>query len=637
MHLISNFGKPSSGKLFRYSPVAGFLLVCINPAWAGDYFDPGFLGNSGDNTAVDLSAFSEAGGVQPGKYTVWVFVNQRNAGQYTLDFQKNTQGKIAPVLTPSELETFGVNVRQLPDLKDLPATAEIDNIGALIPQATTMLDLARLRLDISVPQAAMQPEVRGAVDPSQWEEGISALMANYSLSAGRTTNSGQNQTSHNNNLFATVRAGANTGPWRLRSTMTHTRVENNGGNNALTTTQTRFSNTYLARDIRGWRSNLLMGESSTGSDVFDGIPFRGVKLSSNEQMLPSQLRGYAPAISGVANSNARVTVRQNGNVVYETYVAPGPFYINDIQQAGLSGDYDVKVTEADGTERQFIVPYSSLPVMLRPGGWKYELTAGQYDGNLTDGSRRADFMLGSVVYGLPGDVTLFGGILAAKDYQAFNIGTGVSLGYVGALSADITNSSAKFDNESTLIGQSYRVRYSKSLLSTGTSAQLVAMLGQFEQHIEADTPLADVLPTIYNKYPVRYRDYTLRELCQEMHDLYVSFDVKSLQKEMFRKRSFPRVVMNPQDANREFIRGDVELVRLSEAEGRVAAEGALPYPPGVLCVVPGEVWGGAVLRYFLALEEGVNMLPGFSPELQGVYSETDPDGIKRLYGYVLKG
>ncbi|MHC1473127.1 fimbria/pilus outer membrane usher protein, partial [Klebsiella pneumoniae] len=84
-------------------------------------------------------------------------------------------------------------------------------------------------------------------------------------------------------------------------------------------------------------------------------------------------------------------------VVYETYVAPGPFYINDIQQAGLSGDYDVKVTEADGTERQFIVPYSSLPVMLRPGGWKYELTAGQYDGNLTDGSRRADFMLGTVV------------------------------------------------------------------------------------------------------------------------------------------------------------------------------------------------------------------------------------------------
>jgi len=167
-------------------------------------------------------------------------------------------------------------------------------------------------------------------------------------------------------------------------------------------------------------------------------------------------------------------------------------------------------------------------------------------------------------------------------------------------------------------------------------AQLVAMLGQFEQHIEDDTPLAEVLPTIFNKYPVRYRDYSIRDLCQEMHDLYVSFNVKDLQKAMFRKASLPAVVMNPQDTNQAYIRGDVELVRISEAEGRIAAEGALPYPPGVLCVVPGEVWGGAVQRYFLALEEGVNLLPGFSPELQGVYSEKDADGIKRLYGYVLK-
>ncbi|MGC8339232.1 ornithine decarboxylase [Cronobacter sakazakii] len=178
------------------------------------------------------------------------------------------------------------------------------------------------------------------------------------------------------------------------------------------------------------------------------------------------------------------------------------------------------------------------------------------------------------------------------------------------------------------------------LLTPAESAQkmahLVAMLARFEQHIEDDTPLADVLPTICQKYPVRYKGYTLRQLCQEMHNLYVSFDVKALLRAMFRKAELPQVVMNPQQANIEYIRGNVELVRLSEAEGRVAAEGALPYPPGVLCVVPGEVWSGAALRYFLALEEGVNLLPGFSPELQGVYSQTDPDGIKRLYGYMLR-
>lgn len=166
-------------------------------------------------------------------------------------------------------------------------------------------------------------------------------------------------------------------------------------------------------------------------------------------------------------------------------------------------------------------------------------------------------------------------------------------------------------------------------------AQLVAMLAQFEQHIEDDSPLAEVLPSVYNKYPVRYRDYTLRQLCQEMHDLYVSFDVKDLQK----RCSASRVSVSgdeSQDAHSAYIRGEVELVRIRDAEGRIAAEGALPYPPGVLCVVPGEVWGGAVQRYFLALEEGVNLLPGFSPELQGVYSETDANGMKRLYGYVLK-
>lgn len=76
-------------------------------------------------------------------------------------------------------------------------------------------------------------------------------------------------------------------------------------------------------------------------------------------------------------------------------------------------------------------------------------------------------------------------------------------------------------------------------------------------------------------------------------------------------------------------------MRIRDAEGRIAAEGALPYPPGVLCVVPGEVWVEQYSATSSALEEGINMLPGFSPELQGVYSEKDADGIKRLYGYVL--
>ncbi len=120
-----------------------------------------------------------------------------------------------------------------------------------------------------------------------------------------------------------------------------------------------------------------------------------------------------------------------------------------------------------------------------------------------------------------------------------------------------------------------------------------------------------------------------------MHDLYARNNAKQLQKEMFRKSCFPRVAMNPQEANFAYLRGEVELVALRDAEGQIAAEGALPYPPGVLCVVPGEIWGGAVLRYFATLEEGINLLPGFAPELQGVYIEEN-DGRKQVHCYVIK-
>lgn len=165
--------------------------------------------------------------------------------------------------------------------------------------------------------------------------------------------------------------------------------------------------------------------------------------------------------------------------------------------------------------------------------------------------------------------------------------------------------------------------------------QLVALLVRFEKLLESDAPLAEVLPSIYKQHEERYAGYTLRQLCQEMHDLYARHNVKQLQKEMFRKEHFPRVSMNPQEANYAYLRGEVELVRLPDAEGRIAAEGALPYPPGVLCVVPGEIWGGAVLRYFSALEEGSNLLPGFAPELQGVYIE-EHDGRKQVWCYVIK-
>ena len=164
---------------------------------------------------------------------------------------------------------------------------------------------------------------------------------------------------------------------------------------------------------------------------------------------------------------------------------------------------------------------------------------------------------------------------------------------------------------------------------------LVAQIALFEKHIKQNSLLKDVLPTVYKNNEDRYKGYTIRQLCQEMHDLYVSRNVKQLQKDLFRKATLPEYVLNPHDANIELVRNKVELVPLTDIVGRVAAEGALPYPPGVLCVVPGERWSPTAQKYFLALEEGINTLPGFAPEIQGVYLQKDPDGRTRAYGYVL--
>lgn len=163
---------------------------------------------------------------------------------------------------------------------------------------------------------------------------------------------------------------------------------------------------------------------------------------------------------------------------------------------------------------------------------------------------------------------------------------------------------------------------------------LVSQIKRFELMVENDITVEIALPSIYNHYKERYQTYTLKQLCQEMHEMYKAFDVKDLQKNMFRENYLPEMVYTPQEANIMYFRNECDYVKLSDAIGRVAAEGALPYPPGILCVVSGEIWTPTATNYFLALEEGINRFPGFAPEIQGVYLE-ELEGKKIAHCYVL--
>jgi ornithine decarboxylase len=173
-------------------------------------------------------------------------------------------------------------------------------------------------------------------------------------------------------------------------------------------------------------------------------------------------------------------------------------------------------------------------------------------------------------------------------------------------------------------------------ISSAKIDMLVYKLCEFEAHIKKNSLLIDVIPSIVGSGEHRYQGYRIRQLCEEIHTLYMNFDFKKLQRDMFSEIYFPPVAMSPYDANIQLIRGNVELILLANAKGRIASEGAVPYPPGIVCIAPGERWGGAVFDYVMAIEELINACPVFGPDIQGVHAQVGGNGRQRLYGYVVK-
>jgi outer membrane usher protein len=189
-------------------------------------------------------------------------------------------------------------------------------------------------------------------------------------------------------------------------------------------------------------------------------------------MLPESQRGFAPTVRGVANSNATVTVRQNGYVIYQSFVPPGPFIIDDLYQTSSSGDLDVSVEENNGGVTRFTIPYSAVPLLQREGRIKYSLTAGEFRSGSPQ-KNKPQFGEGSIIVGLGKNLTFFSGIQLANHYKAIAIGSGLNMGKWGAVSADITQANSILADDSHHHGQSMRFLYAKSLNDLGTRFQLI--------------------------------------------------------------------------------------------------------------------------------------------------------------------
>ncbi|MCW1829951.1 fimbrial biogenesis outer membrane usher protein [Enterobacter asburiae] len=460
-------------------------------AFAADYFDPSLLQLGGGQQDIDLSQFENTGGQAEGTYNVDVYVSGQFQGTRNIRFVHDQKKNLQPQLTPAMLDEWGVNLGSDRTLATLSKTDVLpEALDTYIPHSTVRLDLNQLRLNVNIPQLNMKPNHDTLADPSLWQEGDTAFLLNYSLSGNNYHSDNNGYNSDSRGMFGMFNSGLNFGPWRLRNRASYSYNElrfdrydslnDTRGRDSRSQEKWTSQQTYLQRDIAFLRSQLTMGETSTGSvasQVLDGFSFRGVGLMSSDSMMPGNMNGFSPVINGIASSNALVTVKQNGYVIYEANVAPGPFRFTDLSGSGTAGDLEVTIKEADGSVHGFRQPYSSLPVMQREGRLRYETAVGEYytGHNGYSGIRTPGFAMLTGIYGLPGDVTVYGGGIASNDYQSLALGTGFSLGHYGALSLDVTQSRATLsDTGETMAGQSYRMRYSKSMLTTGTTVDMTA-------------------------------------------------------------------------------------------------------------------------------------------------------------------
>ncbi len=411
-----------------------------------------------DRKNIDLSQFSRGGYIMPGQYGMAVHINKATLPEQPVAFyapDDDANGSRA-CLAPALVEQLGLRDEALKKLTWWREGACLDE--ASLPGMETRGDLATSALYLSIPQAYLDYVSDDWDPPSRWDEGLPGVLLDYNLNA---------QTQHQ--LQAGTRgysvsgngtAGANLGAWRLRADW-QGNLNHQTGSGLPTDKRLDWSRYYAYRAIPALRSKLTLGEDYLDSGLFDSFRFGGVSLRSDDNMLPPNLRGYAPEVTGVAKSNAKVTVSQQGRVLYETTVAAGPFRIQDLNDA-VTGDLDVRVEEQDGSVQEFKMSTASIPYLTRPGSLRYKLAAGK-PSDMDHRYRGPMFGTGEFSWGVSNGWSLFGGALLGGDYNAAALGIGRDLLLLGALSFDVTQSRAKLPyNGETLSGGSYRLSYSKS-------------------------------------------------------------------------------------------------------------------------------------------------------------------------------
>lgn len=405
-----------------------------------------------ERDSLDLSRFSQAGYIMPGDYFLIVKVNgkmlQENSIHYRILSENDTLSQ--PLLTEELVRQFGLKNAYY---KNLIWEDDGGVRFSSLPGMMVKTDSATSTLNISLPQIYLEYMNENWDPPARWDNGVNGLLLDYNVNAGTIRESRQ---SDRHSLTGSGTLGANVGVWRLRADW---QLEDLLSDRHYQSRGLVWSRYYLYRPLPEWRARLTIGENYLTSDLFDSFRFSGVTLASDVTMLPPTLRGYAPEVKGVAASNATVVISQQGRILYQTQVAPGPFSIQDLNSS-VSGTLDVEVREQDGRINRYQVSTATLPYLARPGTVRYNFSGGKAGGRY-----RADngpiFSAGEATWGVTNGWSLYGGALGSDNYQAVTMGIGRDLYQFGALSSDVTMSRSRFNNDPWLQGKSLRLSYAK--------------------------------------------------------------------------------------------------------------------------------------------------------------------------------
>ncbi|WP_395313723.1 outer membrane usher protein [Enterobacter sp. ECC-219] len=409
-----------------------------------------------DRANIDLEQFSRGNFIMPGDYIFSVHVNKQTLTDRSVAFyppDDDPKGSEA-CITPELAEQLGLKESALQKLTWWHENQCLDPHS--LEGMEVRGDLGAAALYINIPQAYLEYTAENWDPPSRWDEGIPGVLFDYNLNAQGQRQ--QKQGTQSYNLSGNGTLGGNLGAWRLRADW-QSRLAHQSGSGAPTDSSWDWSRYYAYRALPKLGARLTMGEDYLNSDIFDSFRYTGASLVTDDNMLPPNLRGYAPEVTGIARSNAKVIVRQQGRVLYETQVAAGPFRIQDINDA-VSGQLDVRVEEQDGSVQEFTMDTASIPYLTRPGSVRYKLAAGRP----ADWEHHVNgpmFGTGEFSWGVSNGWSLYGGGVAGGDYNALALGIGRDLMMFGALSFDATQSRAQLPQQGTLSGGSYRLSYSK--------------------------------------------------------------------------------------------------------------------------------------------------------------------------------